>query len=274
MDWSQIEPAIFGTLFERGLDPLKRSQLGAHYTDPQSIMRLVGPTIVEPLLEEWAEIKSKIAHYLERMEAVRSVSATKKNRLAAEAELQRFLEKLRNFRVLDPACGSGNFLYLALQSLKDIEHRINIEAEALGLQRNAPMIGPEVVKGIELNAYAAELARVTVWIGEIQWMLDHGYSANKNPILKPLDSVEQRDAILTPEGGEPEWPTADVIVGNPPFLGDKKMMRELGEEYVTQLRKTYKGRVSGGADRKMTSLIRSESNIRRLRQQPSTVLYH
>ena len=87
------------------------------------------------------------------------------------------------------------------------------------------MVGPENVLGIELNPYAAELARVTVWIGEIQWMLTHGFSLSKNPILKPLDTIEQRDAIVNPDGTEPEWPEADVIVGNPPFLGDKKMRR-------------------------------------------------
>lgn len=248
MDWSHIEPAIFGTLFERGLDPEKRSQLGAHYTDTQSIMRLLEPTIIEPLMDEWEKRKKNIAHYLERMESVKTASAAKKNRNAAESELQHFLEKLRNFRVLDPACGSGNFLYLSLQSLKGLEHRANIEAEALGLLRQAPAVGPEVVRGIELNSYAAELAKVTIWIGEIQWMVSHGYSISTNPVLRPLNSIEQRDAIMSADGKEPSWPAADVIVGNPPFLGDKKMRRELGDDYVTSLRSIYKDSVPGGAD--------------------------
>ena len=248
MDWSQIEPAIFGTLFERGLDPAKRSQLGAHYTDPGSIMRLVSPTIVEPLLDEWRIARTEVAKHMEHMEKVKTKAATKKRLKAASDTLHSFLERLRNFRVLDPACGSGNFLYLSLLALKDIEHRANIEAEALGLQRQNPLVGPEAVLGIELNSYAAELARVTVWIGEIQWMLNHGYSLSREPILKPLDNIEQRDAILNEDGTEPRWPSADVIVGNPPFLGDKKMIRELGEEYVTNLRTLYKGRVPGGAD--------------------------
>ena len=248
MDWSQIEPAIFGTLFERGLDPAKRSQLGAHYTDPGSIMRLVNPTIIEPLLDEWRLEKNIIAKHMERMEKVKTKEATRKRLKAANDILHGFLEKLRNYRVLDPACGSGNFLYLSLQALKNLEHRVNIEAEALGLQRQNPLVDPEVVLGIETNAYAAELARVTVWIGEIQWMLSHGYSLNMNPILKPLDNIEQRDAILNEDGTEPDWPSADVIVGNPPFLGDKKMIRELGDEYVTSLRTLYKGRVPGSAD--------------------------
>lgn len=248
MDWRQIEPAIFGTLFERGLDPAKRSQLGAHYTDPDSIMRLVTPTIVQPLLAEWRSVRAEISGHISKMEKVKTKAAADRRRKQANNVLQHFLEKLRNFRILDPACGSGNFLYLALQALKDIEHRVNIEAEALGLQRHVPMVGPEAVFGIELNAYAAELARVTVWIGEIQWMLDKGYSVNRKPVLKPLDNIEQRDAIMKSDGMESDWPQANVIVGNPPFLGDKKMRGELGDEYVIRLRKLYDGRVPGGAD--------------------------
>ena len=248
MDWSQIEPAIFGTLFERGLDPAKRSQLGAHYTDPESIMRLVNPTIVEPLLEEWRIARTEIAMQMEHMEKVKTKAATKKRLKAASDALHGYLERLRNFRVLDPACGSGNFLYLSLLALKDIEHRANIEAEALGLQRQNPLVGPEAVLGIELNSYAAELARVTVWIGEIQWMLNHGYSLSREPILKPLNNIDQRDAILNEDGTEPEWPSADVIVGNPPFLGSQLMRNELGDDYVIRLRRLYDDRVSGSAD--------------------------
>ena len=109
--------------------------------------------------------------------------------------LRTFLERLRRFTVLDPACGSGNFLYLALHALKDIEHRIQLEAETLGLARGFPAVGPANVKGIEINAYAAELARVSVWIGEIQWMRRNGFSNSTNPILDPLDTIECRDAI-------------------------------------------------------------------------------
>ena len=121
--------------------------------------------------------------------------------------------------MLDPACGSGNFLYPALHALKDLEHRVQLEAEAMGLQRAFPAVGPANVRGIEINAYAAELARVSVWIGEIQWMRRNGFTESRDPILKPLETIECRDAILTPEGGEPGWPAADVVIGNPPFLG-------------------------------------------------------
>ena len=158
MDWSQIEPSIFGTLFERGLDPDKRSQLGAHYTDADSILRLVRPTIIEPLLAEWTQSKKEIVKFLEQIDKVNTRQAQQRNRRRAENAFQAFLERLRNFRVLDPACGSGNFLYLSLRALKDLEHRANVEAEALGLQRQFPLVGPSTVLGIEVNAYAAELA--------------------------------------------------------------------------------------------------------------------
>ena len=104
--------------------------------------------------------------------------------------------------MLDPACGSGNFLYLALHALKDLEHRIQLEAEALGLQRAFPAVGPANVRGIEINAYAAELARVSVWIGEIQWMRHNGFNESRDPILKPLETIECRDALLTPGRAE------------------------------------------------------------------------
>ena len=150
--------------------------------------------------------------------------------------------------MLDPACGSGNFLYLALKALKDMEHRVQLEAEALGLERAFPAVGPANVKGIEISPYAAELARVSVWIGEIQWMRRNGFYESTDPILKPLDTIECRDAILTPDGTEPEWPTADVVIGNPPFLGARLQIWTLNEDYMSRLRRTYSGRVPGGAD--------------------------
>ena len=150
--------------------------------------------------------------------------------------------------MLDPACGSGNFLYLALHALKDLEHRVQLEAEVLGLERAFPKVGPANVTGIEINAYAAELARVSVWIGEIQWMRRNGFFESRDPILKPLDTIECRDAILTPEGGEPAWPEADVVIGNPPFLGNRKLRSELGHVYAEALQRTYAGSVRGKPD--------------------------
>ncbi len=247
MDWAHVEPSIFGTLFERGLDPAARSQLGANYTDPTTILRLIDPTITRPLLEEWETIKAAIAADMDRYH--RGGKGSQIALKDAQGAFLGFIERLKNFRILDAACGSGNFLYLALRALKDLEHRANLDAEALGLHRELGIeTNPANVLGIELNPYAAELARVTIWIGEIQWMLSRGYQIRRNPILSRLDTIECRDAVLAPDGSEPEWPAADVIVGNPPFLGDKKMRSELGADYVAKLRGVYDGRVPGGAD--------------------------
>jgi type II restriction/modification system DNA methylase subunit YeeA len=250
LDWSSVEPSIIGTLFERGLDPSKRSQLGAHYTDPETILRLITPVVVEPLMREWRDAKERVAGFLKSMAKASSEKAKKLNAGKALRAHQEFLDRLAGFRILDPACGSGNFLYLSLQALKDIEHVANLEAEELGL----PMAfmgmntGVHNLHGIEINPYAAELARVTVWIGEIQWMLRHGAQPSRQPILKPLDTIECRDAVLNDDGSEATWPRADCIVGNPPFLGDKKMREGLGHAYTEALRKCYAGRVPGGAD--------------------------
>lgn len=256
-DWAEIDPSIFGTLFERGLDPDKRSQLGAHYTDRDKIMLIVEPVIIRPWLAEWATTRAEIERLARQAEiagdldrAGRRGQAAQRTRLLNEADAlyRGFLDRLRAFRVLDPACGSGNFLYLALLALKDIEHRVAIEAESLGLPREFPRIGPEAVKGIEINPYAAELARVTVWIGEIQWMRRNGFDVGRNPILKPLDTIECRDAILNPDGTEAQWPQADVIIGNPPFLGAKLMKGQLGREETQRLRSAFKGRLPGFTD--------------------------
>jgi type II restriction/modification system DNA methylase subunit YeeA len=248
LDWSEIDTSIFGTLFERGLDPDKRSQLGAHYTDRDKVILIVEPVIIQPWLAEWARIKEEIEATLERARELRVPAARTRARNAAEALYRAFLDRLRGFRVLDPACGSGNFLYLALLALKDLEHRVGIEAEAMGLQREFPSIGPDAVKGIEINRYAAELARVTVWIGEIQWMRRNGFDVGRNPILKPLDTIECRDAILNPDGTETEWPAASVVIGNPPFLGAKLMKSQLGLNETMRLRSAFRGRLPGFTD--------------------------
>ena len=104
------------------------------------------------------------------------------------------------------------------------------------------------MKGIQINAYAAELARVSVWIGEIQWMRRNGFSNSNNPILDPLDTIECRDAILASDGSEPKWPGADVVIGNPPFLGDRVMRHGLGHDYTERLRRAYRGSVPASAD--------------------------
>ncbi|OSZ72688.1 SAM-dependent methyltransferase [Sphingomonas sp. IBVSS1] len=246
LDWSEIDPSILGTLFERGLDPAKRSQLGAHYTDRDKIMMIVRPVIIEPLEREWVAVRAGIEAAMDKADAAKGPARAKAQAEAAKL-MGAWRDRLANFRVLDPACGSGNFLYLSLLALKDIEHRTALEAEQLGLPREFPRLGPENVLGIELNPYAAELARVSVWIGEIQWMRRNGFDAARNPILRTLNNIECRDAVLTPDGTPATWPVAEVVVGNPPFLGDKKMVGELGEDYTKALRKAWP-QVPGGAD--------------------------
>ena len=242
MDWRAIDPTIFGTLFERGLDPAARAPLGAHYTDTGTIHKLIDPLVREPLAGEWAALQATLA-------AGQGQGPKSKEGKAARAAYQGFLLRLNHFRVLDPACGSGNFLYLALKALRDIEKQAHVAALEYGLDVPLNMeTGPHNILGLEINEFAAELARVTVWIGDIQWCRRNGYPHAINPILKPLDGIAHRDALLNADGSEAEWPTADVIVGNPPFLGDKVMRSELGAAYVETLRQTYDGRVPGGAD--------------------------
>ena len=247
LDWSQIEPSIFGTRFERGLDPSKRSQIGAHYTDPISIRRILDPVLKEPLDAEWNDTKRAIDSALTAARAAKPLTQ-KKVLKEAEALYERFLRRLCAFRVLDAACGSGNFLYLALVELKNFEHRVRLEGETYGFHRSFYEIGPQNVIGIEINGYAAELARIVIWIGEIQWMIRNGFGVSLDPVLKRLEHIENRDALLNVDDTEAEWPEADCIIGNPPFLGNKKMLSELGEEYVNRLRTVYKGRVPGDAD--------------------------
>ena len=248
LDWSEIDPSILGTLFERGLDPAKRSQLGAHYTDRDKIMQIIEPVVIRPWLRDWERARAEISLRLERADVAKSGAARTRQRGLAEGALRGFLDRLRAFTVLDPACGSGNFLYLALHALKDLEHRVQLEAESMSLQRGFPAVGPANVKGIEINPYAAELARVSVWIGEIQWMRRNGFSGARDPILDPLDTIECRDAILNPDGSEPDWPAADVVVGNPPFLGYSPMRSVLGDEYTEKIRTLYEGSVPAFAD--------------------------
>lgn len=254
--WGDVDPSILGTLFERGLDPDKRSQLGAHYTDREKIMMIIDPVIVEPLSAEWDAAKTEIVGLMDKATGTKGGAGTRAEN-QAQAILDRYLQRLADFRVLDPACGSGNFLYLALKALKDLEHRAQVEAEALGLPRRFPQIGPEVVHGIEINPYAAELARVSVWIGEIQWMLRNGFSATENPILRALDNIECRDALATWEPPdhastgrwvEAEWPVADAIIGNPPFLGGKLLRTQMGDALVDRMFAMYAGRVPAEAD--------------------------
>jgi type II restriction/modification system DNA methylase subunit YeeA len=245
LDWARIEPAIFGTLFERSLDPAQRTQLGAHYTDRESIRKLVEPVILAPLRREYEAMKADTAPLL--------LAGGRKPMKEAETRFRAFLDRLRSVTVIDPACGSGNFLYLALHGLKDLEwEAIQWGSLALRIPQEFPQVGPHQLKGLEINVYAAELARVTIWIGEIQWMLNHGLGYLRDPILRPLDNIREQDALLDlsdPENPrEAEWPEADFIVGNPPFLGRSLLRGSLGDAYVEALWRVYDDRLPRTSD--------------------------
>ncbi len=253
LDWSDVEPSILGTLFERGLDPTKRSQLGAHYTDRASILRVVMPVVLEPMRREFESAKGEILE-LKAKSAVR-IKQGKKPRLPLPevSRFRAFLDRLRGVRVLDPACGSGNFLYVTLQELKNLEKEVILwGTDTLGIPQEYPGVGPQAVSGIELSPYASELAKTSIWIGEIQWMVNNGFSYRTDPVLQSLQSVECRDAVLDNHDLEHPrravWPDAEFIVGNPPFIGGKKLRENLGDVYVDALFAAWKEEVPAEAD--------------------------
>jgi type II restriction/modification system DNA methylase subunit YeeA len=263
LNWASIEPAVFGTLFERSLDPDKRSQLGAHYTSKDDILLIVEPVLMRPLRKRWDEVRREATELVEKAKR-RQASQTKSMKSLAKL-LKDFSSELASARVLDPACGSGNFLYIALKLMLDLEKEVSMFAAGNGLSAFMLQCGPEQLYGIESNVYAHELASIVVWIGYIQWQHDNGLIKKSHPILRPLENIHRMDAILNyDEKGvptEPEWPDADVIIGNPPFLGDKKMREALGDKYVDHLRHVYEGRVPGGADLVMFWFERAREQI-------------
>ncbi len=252
--WAAVEPSIFGTLFERSLDPDKRAQIGAHYTSRDDIMLVVEPVIVRPLRREWEQTQSQIEDQLERRRTAKTPATKKKADDSIADLLDGFQQRLAAVRVLDPACGSGNFLYVAIQQLLALEKEVITYAsrEELGRGGLLPRVRPTQLLGIEINPYAAELAQVVIWIGYLQWMRDNGFNAPRNPILEPITTIENRDAILAWEDeqgqpipvwragaacrGQAKWPEADFIVGNPPFLGSKVFRQNgLPDPYVEQM---------------------------------------
>ncbi|MDP9484335.1 MAG: class I SAM-dependent DNA methyltransferase [Actinomycetota bacterium] len=255
LDWGSVEPAVFGTLFERSLDPDKRSQLGAQYTGKEDILRVVEPVLMAPLRREWERVRAQVeaeatAEELPRDPSARTRAVTRIQGKAQE-RLEAFAGKIRSTRVLDPACGSGNFLYVSLSLLLDLEKEVSVFAGRYGCGPFFPEVGPHQVFGIERDPYAHELAQVSVWIGYLQWMNQNGFGSPPDPVLGPMTNVVEMDALLrSGQDGysEPEWPEADVVVGNPPFLGNRKMRSALGDGYVKALRGLYEGRVPGAAD--------------------------
>ena len=261
LDWSAVDPSIFGTLFQRGLDPETRAQLGAQYTSREDIETLIEPVVIQHLRREWAETRETIQNLLntgrarptskEREKPLTKEMANRGHK-AARAILRAYLERLAHLKVLDPACGSGNFLYVTLQKLKDLEKEVLIYAGVNQLGSFFGQVGPWQFHGIEINPYAFELAQTTLWIGYLQWIQANGFGVPAEPILREMNNFRNMDAILDlsdPNNPtEPEWPDADFIVGNPPFLGNRFIAGELGRDYVAALVSVYMARLGGKPD--------------------------
>ena len=245
LNWEAIEPSIFGTLFERSLDPRKRSQLGAHYTSREDILLIVEPALMAPLRYQWDTVQLRAEALRQRYDRAKTGRARTNARNQLLQLRENILNRIRSVTVLDPACGSGNFLYVSLQLLMDMEKEVINHPLWQGLQRPAPEVHPRQMYGIELDPIAHALASIVVWIGYIQWRGSNGYMQSiREPILETLQgNIVCKDAILAfdDEGSpaEPAWPAVDVIVGNPPFLGNRKMRPELGNDYVTAIEKVF-----------------------------------
>jgi type II restriction/modification system DNA methylase subunit YeeA len=205
------------------------------------------------LQARWQAVKAEATALAEAADKLPKGAAYNKLRAKIEEKLYVWLEELCKVRILDPACGSGNFLYLALRRMLDLWREVYLFSAAHGLPTLLPrQVHPSQLYGLETNVYAHELASVVVWIGYLQWLNDHGIGWPTEPILRKLDNIQHRDAVLAHDADgkpvEPAWPEADFIIGNPPFLGDKRMRAELGDGYVEELRTLYEGRIPGGAD--------------------------
>src|SRR5581483_1934579 len=278
-DWHDVEPAIFGTLLERALDPVERHKLGAHYTPRAYVERLVMPTIIEPLREEWNAVKAAAVTLARNGDLDKAVD-----------EVKAFHRRLCETRVLDPACGSGNFLYVTLEHLKRLEGEVISALDDFGERQGVfelelLTVDPHQLLGLEVNPRAAAIADLVLWIGYLQWHFrTRGDAAPREPVLRKFCNIECRDAVLAydrreivrDEHGEPvtrwdgrtykkhpvtgedvpdenaqvplyvyvnarkaEWPEADYVIGNPPFIGNKRMRFTLGDGYAATLRETY-----------------------------------
>ena len=264
LNWEAIEPSIFGTLFERSLDPGKRSQRGAHYTSRDDILLIVEPVLMQPLRYAWDTAQLEAAPIRERYDKAATGRAKSNARKQLLAKRDEILARIRGTTVLDPACGSGNFLYVALQLLMDLEKEVIHHPLWAGLQMATREVHPRQMYGIEIDPIAHALASIVVWIGYIQWRISNGYGQEfAEPILEELeDNIVCKDAILpppvetrrgdtcvahNPQTDTVTWPPVDVIVGNPPFLGGKRQRRELGDNYIERLHAQFP-QIHGEAD--------------------------
>ncbi|GJL97486.1 MAG: DNA methyltransferase yeeA [Hyphobacterium sp.] len=273
-EWTEVEPAIFGTLLEQALDKKERHRLGAHYTPRAYVDRLVTPTIIEPLRDDWAGVQAEV-----------QVLLSDGKDKAALKRLREFHAELCEIKVLDPACGTGNFLYVAMERMKRLEAEIVDMIVELGGRARTEYkdhtIDPHQFLGIEINPRAAAIAELVLWIGYIQWQVrSGGIEFVYDPVLRDFHNIKNRDAILTDDGktvrkdedgkivsrwdgetmkqhpvtGEDvpdeaarkeiydfenprpaDWPAADFIVGNPPFIGISRLRSELGDGYAEAL---------------------------------------
>ncbi len=240
--WTEVEPAIFGTLLEQALDKDERKRLGAHYTPRAYVERLVIATVIEPLQREW---ETEVLGTVERERGDDPAAAVK--------AVHDFHEKLAGTRVLDPACGTGNFLYVALELMKRLEGDVLEVLADLGGQEALALetatVHPRNFLGLELNPRAAAIAELVLWLGYLQWQLRNG-GAVADPVLEKLSNIKAVDAVLKhdparrrddksmeeyPNPRRPDWPEADYIVGNPPFIGGKDIRSRLGDGYATAL---------------------------------------
>lgn len=286
-DWRDVEPAIFGTLLERALDPTERHKLGAHYTPRAYVERLVMPTIVNPVRSEWESVRAAAMVLVNAGETAKAVK-----------EIESFHRKLVNIKVLDPACGSGNFLYVTLEHLKRIEGEVFDTLDGLGarqamMELSGVTVDPHQLLGIEVNPRAAAIAELVLWIGTLQWHFrNRGRVMPPQPIIKNFHNIECRDALIEWDAVEPQlddsgipvtrwdgrttkphpvtgkevpdesarepvvtyvnprpakWPNADFVVGNPPFIGPGLMRQALGDGYTEAVR-TARDEIGASSD--------------------------
>lgn len=257
-DWTALEPSMFGTLFERVIVTEKRAQLGAFYTSPSDILDVVLPVIIEPLRREWTAIRAQLTPFLEEQshkEPPETGLFTERRQdsdltSGASAVLEAFRARLAAVTVLDPAMGSGNFLYVTMRALLDLENEVRAVQQLVQPElRTEPLVHPRQFLGLEINEYAHEIASMVLWIGYLQWLREHGEPLAHEPVLERLPGLERRNAVIDELTGAPAaWPDAEFIVGNPPFLGEKRQRDTLPAGEVDRLRAAYAGRVPGTAD--------------------------
>jgi hypothetical protein len=269
-DWRKVDPSIFGTLFEGALDPKKRAQLGAHFTSEADIRLIVEPVLMQPLNREWDAIRDQAEPLMQTYLKKETPRSEQEARTKLVQLHDQMMNRLEQTRVLDPACGSGNFLYVSLRLMKDLEGKVRKFFEPLGLPFR-DVVTPRQLYGIEKDEFAAKLAHVVAWIGYLQWRYeDEGILHYKlprrvdhprqlpHPIILDKNSPDEPDRIICADSimrydaegkpYEPEWPEVDVIVGNPPFLGSIDFLNILGDKYVNDLRNVYQSRLKGNVD--------------------------